>query len=135
MPRKKREDPWSQGKLKYIANLFLGPILRMKPASSVLKSFLEQVFSIENREILKYQAKKSIKVPGLYVEVPNKPIEGSGYRRIKRGQKVWVRYDYRLPNIIELEFIGGKYNQSQWFKLNKFEWDSIKEDLRLMAKQ
>lgn len=126
MPKKPRPDPYSEGSVAYIWKHFLGPLLQYKPFDMDMKAFLEDtVFDIKHREIMRYRAKQPFTMPGLYYAAPMMRVQGLGYRHINEGTEMFVRFDARNPDSVDVEYNAGQGNAEQWLNLTRSEWYHI----------
>jgi hypothetical protein len=124
VPKKKRPDPYTQGVMAKIYEWFVGPlVIKHKPHQQSINEFLEQTFDFKNREIIRYVATRDFVLPGLYYSAPLMKVQGIGYRDIKQGTELWVRKDARVPDTVDVEFMGGQGGKDQVFALSRSEWD------------
>lgn len=123
MPKKPRIDPFSEGSVAYMWKHFFGPMLQYKPHDMDMKAFLEDVvFDIKHREIIRYKARESFVMPGLLYVAPMVRIQGLGYRDVAAGTELFVRFDARNPESVDIEFQGGQGGADQWLNLSRSEW-------------
>lgn len=125
-----RKNPYDEGYLKQIAELFIKPLLMYKPKQLSLKEYLKQLFHVDTRTIHKYRVKRKFKMPGLYLERPGVKIQGIGHRDMKSKMMLWVRRDSTELDKIHIEFNGGVGNKDQVFELDYREWISIEPYIR-----
>lgn len=113
---------YDEGSIKRIGELFIKPLVILKPDRMSLKRWLENLFHTDDREIAKYRAKQSFNLMGLYKETANVKVQGAGYRHVKWNALLWVRTDTATPDQIDIEIQSGTGNKSQVFQLNQEEW-------------
>jgi hypothetical protein len=122
MAKKPRPDPYEQGSLKLIYKWFIGPLIIYKPASYSIKEWLEEIFDLKNREIVRYVAKQTFTLPGLYYASAAHKIQGIGERRIRMGDVLWVRFDARNPGFVDVERTKKNDLEEDVFNLTIDEW-------------
>ncbi len=65
-------------------------------------------FDAANRDIVAYRCKYKFKIVGAAWETPSTPLKfhvnGAGERHVEPGDLVWVRFDARKPDQVEIEF-------------------------------
>jgi len=115
---------------KKIGEWFIAPILAYKPEVVPEPVFLDWAFHAEQRVSIRYTAASAFKIPGFDIEVPNVPVQGTGYRVVKRGTTLLVRHDITQPNSYQVSFMGGQGDKEQVFELTKSEWQKITSKLR-----
>jgi hypothetical protein len=127
VPNQKREVPYSQGVIALIDKWFFRPLIRYKPLHMSLAAFYETIlFDYRNRDIARWRVKKRFKMPGLLCLTPIQKIQGSGFRKAKPGDILWVRQDARTPDVIDVEWLCGKGKQEHWYSLSASEWEWVK---------
>lgn len=122
MARKPRPDPITQGSYREIYEKFFGPLIQYKPPHYSIKDWLEELFHFRHRDIVRYVAKRSFTLPGLYYLAPLMPVQGIGFRSVKEGDELFVRTDARTPDVVDVEFHGGQGGKEQVFRLTASEW-------------
>lgn len=128
---KKRPRPYKEGVLKEIYQYFIKPLLYLKPFNVHLQDWLEQVFCVEDRTIVRYRAKRKFKIPGLLWLSTNNLVEGTMNRHVTANTEVWIRKDVTMPDRIDVEIFGGRGEKKQVFILTRSQHDSIVEYLEL----
>lgn len=105
-------------------------MLRYKSPAQTLVSFLEYVFCIQSRIIIRCLAIDEFEAPGMFLLAPLKPVAGLKKHKIRCGEEVWVRSDNVLERV-ELEIFSDptKIN-SIVYRLTFDEFDSIKGKLQ-----
>jgi len=104
-----------------IVEWFLKPLTKYKPNGSSLKDWLDNLFHLKNREIKEYIVDQDFTMLGMLVAAPYIKYYGTGDRKINKGTLLYYRYDWSLPNYIDVEII--KDNRQQVFSLTKSEWE------------
>ncbi len=120
------------GKLEQIYELFIMPLLHMKPENMTYREWLEDIFHKETRHILQYRVIKGFEMPGLFRTAPNVLIQEGGSRKIRRKTSIWMRFDMTKPKEIDVETAGGRGHKPQIFKLTRVEWGSIMSCLEMV---
>lgn len=116
---------------KFAANplgrLFIVKIVKARPHGVELANWVELIFGLHERDIIQYESNRTFVVPGFYKPVPQ--IRLSGYkiqRSIPKKQRVWVRFDAKYPNVIDLEAPIAHANEPRVFQLNLEQWSHIR---------
>lgn len=122
-----RPNPYSQGSLQRIADLFVKPLCVSKGKVEDIVEFLQWLFDINNRILIRSKVKREFSVPGVLKENGCIPIQGIGERRVKYNQVVWIRHDHRRPNVYEVETATGVGNKTQVFQLTAQEFRYVKQ--------
>ena len=123
----------NEGSLRKLWDLFVKYIARSCPWEVNEKDYLNVIFRVDQRTILRYTARKAFKMPGLFCAAPNVLIPGWGYKEIQPGDLMYVRHDVTMPNRWDVELIG---NQKRWqlkdqvFRLTTDEWEGIEGKLK-----
>jgi hypothetical protein len=133
--RRKGGRPWKDelSNLKVIAEYFIKPMMETCPSELSPHVYLEQLFCVRERLIGKFKVKKTIyRVPGLYCESSTIRIQGVGYRRANRDTVLTVRHDITNPDVFDVCFTGGQYNQELWYQMTRSEWLSMQVQLEPM---
>jgi hypothetical protein len=111
MPRKPRTEPFEQGSIRKIWDLWIDKWRSAKPQAMDLLEWLEQLWGTK------------LRMPGLYFAAPLIKVQGIGPRTIRADADVWVRTDERTPNQIEVQWIDGVHDRQ--FELTMSEWNSV----------
>lgn len=125
MPRKPRPDPYSEGSIRTIYEWFFGPLVRYKPDHFTIKDWLEELFHLRHRDIVRYRTLVPFRMPGHYRESALKKVQGIGYREVGHGDTLYVRFDALSPNEVDVEILSGVGQKDQVFVLSRAEWESI----------
>ena len=128
------KNPYNEGSLQRIADLFIKPLIPLKPTNMSYKEWLRRIFHVETREISKYRARKPFNMLGHYLETANVKTQGIGYRPVKRNDLLWVRTDSTMPDKVEIEIQSGVGSKSQVFELNQEEWMRTEPLVRKLKK-
>lgn len=120
--KKKRPQPYKQGVIQKIANLFIRPLMKHKPPGRGMKQFLEDIFNTETREITQYVTKKDFSFVGALVKVPNRPYPGIKSGNIVVGTQVWVRIDSTHDDRVDVEVYGGQGKSEKVYQLTQKEF-------------
>lgn len=129
MPKKPRPDPYTQGSYRTIYEKFFGPLIYYKPNAYTIKDWLEALFHLKGRDIIRYVAKRPFEMPGLFYQSALIKTQGLGYRAVPEGTEVFARIDDTTPDNIDVEFCGGQGGAIQVFALNQSEWGWVKLQL------
>lgn len=129
MARKPRPDPYSQGSLKIIYEHFFGPLIRYKPQDYSIRDWMDVLFDLKNRDVVRYTAKKAFMMPGHFYAAPLMKVQGLGSRDVKPGTELYVRKDAHNPDVIDVEFQGGQGGANQVFALTAPEWGRVQRYL------
>ena len=128
--RRRRYKPVNEGSLKDISKQFFSPIYqRFRAENQSAKSFFDELFDVENREISRWKVKEGFKIPGLLYLGGFVKIQGAGRRYVKRGLVIFVRMDKSNPTSVDVEFFAGKGKRDQCFCLDLSQWELIKLNL------
>jgi hypothetical protein len=117
------------GPIAEIARLFILPIMKACPHEVELNKWVEIIFGAKERTICQYEVQKKFVVPGMYYLKPGIPIpgyKGFGRRTVHYGSRIWVRWDKKFPNRVDLEAQMGSGRISHVFQLTQREWEHIK---------
>lgn len=80
----------------WLDRFFLSPMLEELPPGYTTKEFLDEMFSVRQRQIVMYRAKRGFVLPGKYLQGGVHPIPGWNKDRKVRGRDiVWIRKDER----------------------------------------
>lgn len=110
-----------------MGSLFIVKIVRAKPEGVEIGSWLEMMFGLHEREIIQYQSNRAFVVPGFYKPVPHLRIAGSKIpRTVPQGQRVWLRFDRKYPNAIDLEAPIAHGNEPRIFQITRDDWNHLK---------
>jgi hypothetical protein len=123
MSKATRKVPLEQGVMREINELFVAPIARQCPDNMDPRLFLEQMFDVKNRDVVRFVVKRDFKMRGLFFLAPAMPVQGVGYRHIKKGTPIWARFDAREPAFVHVDLFTGHGQREQMFKLTKEEWE------------
>lgn len=111
---------------KTIWDWFFAPLVQYKPTMESLNSWLDSLWDVKGREIVKYKALRRFKLPGLYCAAPLVRQQGAGNRRIYTGQHLWVRQES------ENEFHIEKESDEQVFVLDGSQWGAVVSNLEAL---
>lgn len=111
--------------LKHIWEWFFLPLLQYKPENESVDHWLENLWGVQHRDIIKYRARQKFELPGLFCEAPLLRVQGIGKRKVIKGQHLWMRNEG--PDEIHIE--KGKWGQESVFVLTNSEWNSIAANL------
>lgn len=112
----------------YLGKMFILKIVNAKPQGVDLLSWFEMIFGLHERDIIQYQSTRMFRIPGLYKPVAHVRISGALIPRVvKVKRRIWVRFDMKYPNVIELEAPIAHANEPRVFQLSRFEWDRVKK--------
>lgn len=131
MSKKERPDPFTEGHIRTIYELFFAPLIGLKPMQLSLRDWMETLFDLSARSIHRYVAKRPITLPGLYCEQPFAKIQGVGPRHLNAGDEVLVRVDERNPDDVTLEHSTTVGGAPAVFSLTASEWGRVQLDLEL----
>jgi len=120
------------GKLEQIYELFIMPLLYLKPENATYRQWIEDIFHKDTRHILEYRVIKPFDMPGLFKEAPNVLTVG-GLRKARKNMGIWMRFDSTKPKEIDVEIGGGPGRSPQVFKLTGTEWNSIMRYLEVVS--
>jgi hypothetical protein len=113
--------------LDLIWRWFVAPLAQYKPASMDAARWLEALWDVKNREILRFVARDEFRLPGLFCAAPLVRIQGAGRRKIRAGDTLWIRRDALNPEWIEVETVD---RHAQVFVLSSTEWNAILPNLK-----
>lgn len=122
-------DPIDEGFLSEIAELFR-PIVAAKPLSWLVEDWLAHIFNVADRTIEEYIVSQEFEMPGLFKMAPTRPIQGYGYRTVRAGSRLWMRFDRRDPERIDVEVTNGPGKLEQIFQLSGSQWRTVRRSLR-----
>lgn len=126
MARKLRPDPFAEGSLKDIYQLFFGRLIFYKPESLTIKEWMDELFDIKHREISRFIVARPFQMPGLLYETANNKIQGIGYREVPAGAELWVRHDAKNPDQYDVEWVSPHGIGDQVFCLDPFQWNFVR---------
>lgn len=129
MGRGKKKNPYEEGVLKDLYKIFIIPLARAKKTTQNIKDFLEEIFCVDTRIILRYKVKLAFTMPGLLCLTPLSLVSGLKAPRMVPGQEVWVRNDLVLGKI-DVEFWEEETNNTTWYRLTTREFERIQKYLR-----
>lgn len=133
MARRKRPRPMDEGSLREIHRLFIQPLLDKKPERMTEDEWLNHIFHHHTSDIVQYVALKPFKLEGLFLAAPLMPVQGLGYRQVKRGQTLMVKHDHKNPDGVLVEYFGGQGGADQVFQLTASQWEWVKLHVREAA--
>jgi hypothetical protein len=117
-----------------LGKLFVLKILKSKPPSVELGRWVELIFGLHEREIIQFKVVRPFLIPGAFKPVPAVRIYGLGpKRRVYPGNRLFVRFDERYPNVIDLEATVGD-NEARIFQLQEKEWLKISPYLQAIVR-
>lgn len=126
IPKRFRKAPWREGSITEIYRIFFRPIIKNHcPDSLTPHEFLEEMFDVDHRDIVRYRAKRNFKMPGLFYVSGNQKVQGIGFRQVKQHAILWLRTDSKNPDFVDIEFMGGVGEMDQVFSLTSSEFNSI----------
>lgn len=126
MSKKKRPDPFSEGSMAIIYEMFIKPLMSYKPENMSFREWLDDVyFNYKTVDITQYQVRVPFKMPGLFYLRSLLKIQGYGYRDVQEGTILMVRKD-STKDTYDVEFFGGPGGQEQVFELTESEWGLVK---------
>jgi hypothetical protein len=114
--------------MKEIGRLYIVPLLKQKPRSMGLQTWLEKMWHVDERTILRYTVEQPFKMPGFLKSTPELLIPGTKRRRmVKVGSDLWVRTDSTRPGVVDVELADqkGPGAGDSWFQLTKSEWERV----------
>ena len=114
--------------LKSIYELFIMPLIRIKPLGYTPTEWLEDIFCVETRHIRAYTTKAPFKMPGLYYLAGNLPISIKGPRKVRKGLTIYARYDTTLDRL-DVEAPIGPGRKPAVFNLTKSQWKTVRKNL------
>lgn len=129
--RKPKRVSLDQGSAREILDVFIAPLLKNCPDRLTQGEWLAFLFHVEHREVVRHVATKNFRLPGLFMAAPLVGVQGLGYRKVKRKDALWVRFDAKAPDQIEVEYFGGQGQADQVFRLTRSEWNSIAMHLKI----
>lgn len=107
--------------------MFISKIVDARPQGVELAQWLELIFGLHERDIIQYESLRNFIVPGLFKPAPQVRIAGLKIpRNVHARQRVWVRFDLKYPNVIDLEAPIAHGNEPRLFQLTRPEWDHVK---------
>lgn len=109
-----------------IGELFINKIMKAKPSSVEMGWWAEMIFGLHERYIIQYQANRTFHIEGLFRPVPDVRISGIKNQIIRQGKRVWIRFDEKLPNVIDLEAPIGVGEEPKLFQLTFAQWHRIR---------
>lgn len=122
-----RPDPMEEGVLAQISELLIRPLTKVWPKAMDKKQWLEEhVFCIKTRDITRYKVHTPFRMPGYFLAAPLLPIQGLGYRDVKKGTILIVAEDSTTPDKVVVEYFGGRGEADQLFQLTGSEWGWVK---------
>jgi hypothetical protein len=112
----------SKDSVETIYELFLAPLIQFKPQNITLREWWEFIFDVHNRGIERVRVVKAFKMPGLYYTSSSVKVQGVGYRQVRKGDELMVRFNDRAPDEIDVEWFGGPGKRDNVFALNATQW-------------
>src|SRR4051812_8938404 len=110
--------------------MFVLKIVKAKPEGVELPRWIDLMFGLHERDIVQYKSNRPFNVPGFYKPCPHVRISGMRMpRTVPPKQRIWVRFDMKYPNVIDLEAPISHGNEPKIFQLNRLEWDKIRRCL------
>lgn len=128
--RKKALRGASEGPIKDIYRLFIRPFLYLKPDQVEYKDWLDNLFNVDSRIIKRAVAVEPFEIPGKYHVNASYTSTELGARRVNQNEVLWVRFDVGNPELVEVELNNGPANKSQWFDLDRDQWEFIKSKIK-----
>ena len=126
MSRKKHA--LEQGSIGQIFKHFIGPLIRYKPHTWDLAKWFEAVFHNDTRAIERFVVVKPFSMPGLKCAAPHVKVQGIGYRKVRRGDILYVRTDSTNPNQIDVEWLAK--SRADLFQLDSTQWGWVRLHLK-----
>jgi hypothetical protein len=120
---KRRRDPLEQGVLRTIYQWFIGPLVRHKPHQWTLAEFHGEIFHLKTRDITRWKVNKRFNMPGLLYVAGAVKIQGTGYRNVQPGHRLWVRLDANAPDSVDVEWVG---TIDQTFQMSRNQWEWVR---------
>ena len=108
---------------------FIWPLRRYKSKEQTYYNWLREIFCVETRSIVKYRARESFALPGKLFVAGSIPIEGLGYRKVRKGATLYVRHDTTMPDRFDVETDCAPRRKTQVFFLTDYEWTKVKRKL------
>lgn len=129
MGRGKKKIPYEEGSLRDLYKILVVPLLKAKKTTQDIKDFLEQMFCVDTRIILRYKVRLAFKMPGILCITPLTSVPGLKAPQMTSGQEVWVRNDLVLGKI-DLEFWDEETDNTTWYRLTTREFERIQKYLK-----
>lgn len=116
-----------------IGKLFIQKIVDARPEGVTVPRWIEMIFGLHERFILQYKVSEPFDIPGYFKPVPDIRIPGlKRQRHVKTGKLLWVRFDLKYPDVIELEAPIGHSEEPRIFQMNREQWLAIKRSLKAL---
>lgn len=111
-----------------IGRLFIQKIVDARPEGVTVARWIEMIFGLHERFILQYKSLQAFDLPGYFKPVPDIRIPGyKSKRHVKSGKNLWVRFDLKYPDVIEIEaHIGHGGREPRIFQMDRSQWLTIK---------
>lgn len=123
-----KRNPYEQGDAKLLYKLFYLPLIKFRPAAYHYRDFIDKVFCVLDREILCYKTTKPI---SFKLTIPGSDIK-EHKAELKKGQRIWIRYDKTMPKYRDIEFSVGYNDKYIWGKINTYQWNKIRRGVKLI---
>jgi len=104
----------AEGYLKDLYELFIQPILSLKPDCIDYEQWLAHVFCTADRSILQYEVLKGFTLPD------------SDKYYVTKGKYLWVRHDKTMPDRFDVEVQTERGHSVQVFRLTELDWVRLK---------
>ena len=124
--RKKVRAVTESSALHRICELFIYPLIKLRPEHIGYREWTEALFCLDTRHIIRYHVIENFTMPGYYYRTPNILAPFAGKRAARNGMHLWLRYDTTMPETLDVE-LTGRGKKAQVFKLSTVQWGYIKQ--------
>lgn len=108
-----------------IFEIFVHPLIKLKPQNWHMQDWLEAMFLVEERSIRRYEALSNFDLPGKLKVSANIVSTLIKHKKVKAKDNVWIRIDKTEPRKVDVEVFTGVGGKSYLFELNRDQLRSI----------